>query len=65
MRKIINSTYISLDGVVESPHLWPRIERPGDEVSAAATKGKPTTIGPRSGSVAAGDPAWAGASAAA
>jgi dihydrofolate reductase len=23
MRKIINSTYISLDGVVENPHLWP------------------------------------------
>lgn len=31
MRKIINSTYISLDGVVENPHLWPRIERPTDE----------------------------------
>jgi dihydrofolate reductase len=23
MRKIINSTYITLDGVVENPHLWP------------------------------------------
>ena len=23
MRKIINSTYISLDGVIEDPHLWP------------------------------------------
>ena len=23
MRKIINSTYISLDGVIENPHLWP------------------------------------------
>lgn len=23
MRRIINSTYISLDGVVENPHLWP------------------------------------------
>jgi dihydrofolate reductase len=23
MRKIINSTYISLDGVIEEPHLWP------------------------------------------
>ena len=22
MRKIINSTYISLDAVVEQPHLW-------------------------------------------
>src|SRR5215208_7370508 len=31
MRRIINSTYISLDGVVEQPHLWPTIERPGDE----------------------------------
>jgi len=31
MRKIINSTYISLDGVVENPHLWPRLEgRPSD-----------------------------------
>jgi dihydrofolate reductase len=31
MRKIINSTYISLDGVVEGPHLWPSLDRPGDE----------------------------------
>jgi dihydrofolate reductase len=31
MRKIINSTYISLDGVVELPHQWPTIERPSDE----------------------------------
>ena len=31
MRRIINSTYISLDGVVEEPHLWPDIERPADE----------------------------------
>src|SRR6185437_16898809 len=23
MRKIINSTYISLDGVIEEPHMWP------------------------------------------
>jgi dihydrofolate reductase len=23
MRKIINSTYITLDGVIENPHLWP------------------------------------------
>jgi dihydrofolate reductase len=30
MRKIINSTYISLDGVVEGPHKWPSIERPSD-----------------------------------
>jgi len=31
VRKIINSTYISLDGAVEQPHLWPTIERPSDE----------------------------------
>jgi dihydrofolate reductase len=31
MRKIINSTYISLDGVIEAPHLWPSLDRPGDE----------------------------------
>jgi hypothetical protein len=30
MRKLINSIDISLDGVVEK-HLWPRIERFGDE----------------------------------
>ena len=39
MRKIINSTYVSLDGVVEEPHKWPSIERPsdgrGDEIQAA------------------------------
>jgi dihydrofolate reductase len=31
MRKIINSTYISMDGVVEGPHLWPSLGRPSDE----------------------------------
>ena len=31
MRKIINSTYITLDGVVEAPHLWPSLGRPSDE----------------------------------
>jgi dihydrofolate reductase len=31
MKRIINSTYISLDGVVEEPHKWPTIERPTDE----------------------------------
>jgi dihydrofolate reductase len=31
MPKIINSTYITLDGVVEGPHLWPSLDRPGDE----------------------------------
>jgi dihydrofolate reductase len=31
MRKIINSTYISLDGVIENPHLWPALpETRGD-----------------------------------
>jgi hypothetical protein len=30
MRKIINSTDTSLDGVVEK-HLWPRIKRPDNE----------------------------------
>jgi hypothetical protein len=25
MRKIINSTYITLDGVSEGPHLWPSL----------------------------------------
>jgi dihydrofolate reductase len=27
MRKIINSTYISLDGVIERPHEWPSIRQ--------------------------------------
>jgi dihydrofolate reductase len=31
MAKIINSTYITIDGVVEGPHLWPSLDRPGDE----------------------------------
>jgi dihydrofolate reductase len=31
MRKIINSTYITLDGFIEAPHLWPSLDRPGDE----------------------------------
>jgi dihydrofolate reductase len=30
MRKIINSTYLSLDGVVEGPHLWQRLKAPSD-----------------------------------
>lgn len=33
MRKIINSTYITLDGVIEAPHLWPSLGRVGDERS--------------------------------
>jgi dihydrofolate reductase len=32
MRKIINSTYISLDGVIEAPHTWPPTG-PDDEKS--------------------------------
>ena len=31
MARIINSTYITLDGVIEGPHLWPSLDRPGDE----------------------------------
>jgi dihydrofolate reductase len=30
MRRIINSTYITLDGVVEAPHLWPSLGRDSD-----------------------------------
>ena len=26
MRQMINSTYISLDGVIEAPHLWPALK---------------------------------------
>lgn len=32
MRKIINSTYISLDGVIEAPHTWPPTG-PDDELA--------------------------------
>lgn len=31
MRRIINSTFITLDGVVENPHLWPSLGLPSDE----------------------------------
>jgi dihydrofolate reductase len=31
MRRIINSTYITLDGVVEAPHLWPALGHGSDE----------------------------------
>jgi dihydrofolate reductase len=31
LRRIINSTYITLDGVVEGPHLWPSFGHPRDE----------------------------------
>jgi dihydrofolate reductase len=30
MRKIINSTYISIDGAIEEPHLWPALDGPSD-----------------------------------
>ena len=33
MRKIINSTYVTIDGVVEGPQLWPSVDRPGDQRS--------------------------------
>jgi dihydrofolate reductase len=33
MRKIINSTYITLDGVVENPHHWPSLGKTGTDVS--------------------------------
>ncbi len=31
MRRIINTTYITLDGVVQDPHHWPSLGRPSDE----------------------------------
>ena len=38
MRQLINSTYITLDGVVENPHLWPSLGRgPSDEGDAIQT----------------------------
>jgi len=33
VRKIINSTYVTLDGVVENPHLWPSLGVEGAEES--------------------------------
>jgi dihydrofolate reductase len=30
MRRLINSTYITLDGVIQDPHLWPSLGRPSD-----------------------------------
>lgn len=38
MRKIINSTYISLDGVVENPHLWPSTGPWDDTVGTIQTE---------------------------
>lgn len=31
MRNVINSTYVTLDGVIEGPHMWPSLGRPSDE----------------------------------
>ena len=33
MRKIINSTFITLDGAVENPHLWPSLGETGSQAS--------------------------------
>lgn len=33
MRKIINSTFITLDGAVEAPHLWPSLGSAGEDIS--------------------------------
>jgi len=33
MRRIVNSTYITLDGAVENPHLWPSLGKSGSEMS--------------------------------
>ena len=33
MRKIINSTYITLDGGIENPHLWPSLGDAATEIS--------------------------------
>jgi dihydrofolate reductase len=30
VRKLINSTYITLDGVIQDPHLWPSLDHPSD-----------------------------------
>jgi dihydrofolate reductase len=38
MRKIVNSTYISLDGVVENPHHWPSTGEDGGEGEALQTE---------------------------
>jgi dihydrofolate reductase len=33
MRRIVNSTYITLDGAVENPHVWPSLGKDGSEIS--------------------------------
>lgn len=35
MRKVINSTYMTLDGVIEGPQLWPRLIAPADDRAGA------------------------------
>lgn len=38
MRKIVNSTYVTLDGVVENPHLWPPTGDDAGESEAIQTE---------------------------
>ena len=38
MRRIINSTYISLDGVIENPHHWPSSGPDGGKGGEVQTK---------------------------
>jgi dihydrofolate reductase len=38
VRKIINSTYITIDGAVEDPHLWPSIGDSGGVADAIQTE---------------------------
>ncbi|MGI8827407.1 MAG: dihydrofolate reductase family protein [Chloroflexota bacterium] len=38
MRKLINSTYVTLDGVVENVHLWPSLNGSDDTGTAIQTK---------------------------
>ena len=33
MRRIVNSTYLTLDGAVENPHLWPSLGKEGSDAS--------------------------------
>ena len=38
MRKIINSTYISLDGVIQNPQDWPALGASGEDGNAIQTE---------------------------
>jgi dihydrofolate reductase len=38
MRKIINSTYISLDGVIQNPQDWPSLGASGEDGNAIQTE---------------------------